>query len=184
MVLCKETANVGVIRGQGSARTSYLCPQCYQLQLQESKGRLQQGAEQAGTKSQFYLAAEPAAYQSLTKLPTCRLPGSSAPGAPGAPGVPGVPGDRCLHLGNSTFYQDSSDPGSRHQATRLGVNTEEERQRSTTDQLDKAGGLRTVGLEGQPCRTSGCAFFGSPDTNQLCSKCFSHPSRLPQASRV
>ena len=179
MFICKETANVGVIRGQGSARTSYLCPQCYQLQLQESKGRLQ-GGEQTGTKSQFYLAAEPAAYQSLTKLPTCRLPGSSVPGAPG---VPGVPGDRCLHLGNSTFYQDSSDPGSRHHATRLGVNTEEDRQ-STTDQLDKVGGLRTVGLEGQPCRTSGCAFFGSPDTNQLCSKCFSHPSRLPQASRV
>ena len=165
-----------MLRGQGSARTSYLCPQCYQLQLQESKGRLQ-SAEQVGTKSQFYLAAEPAAYQSLTRLPTCRLPGSSASG------VPGVPGDKCLHLGNSTFYQDSSDPGSRHQAIRLGVNAEEDRQ-STTDQLDKAGGLRTVGLEGQPCRTSGCAFFGSPDTNHLCSKCFSHPTRLPQASRV
>ena len=155
--LCKESD----IRGQGSARTSYLCPQCYQLQLQERKGRLQ-GAE---SKSQFHLAAEPAAYQSLTKLPS--LPGQ----------------DKCLHLGNSTFYQDVSDPGCRHQATRLGVNAEEDR-RSKTDQLDKAGGLRTVGLEGQPCRTSGCAFFGSPDTKHLCSKCFSQPTRLPQASRV
>ena len=150
-----------------------MCPPCYQLQLQERKGRTQ-GAEQ---KSQFYLAAEPVAYQSLTKLPTCRQPGSRAPG------VPGAPGDKCVHLGNSTFYQDSTDPGSRNQATSLCLNGEEDGQRSRTDQPDS--GLRTVPLEGQPCRTSGCAFFGSPDTNQFCSKCFSqHTARLPQASRV
>ena len=170
-----------IFRGQGSARTSYLCPQCYQHQLQESRGRVQGGEQHASTKSQFYLAADPAAYQSLTKLPTCRQPGSRASGASG---VPGVPGDKSIHLGNSTFYQDLSDPSSRHQATRLGMNAEQEQEQSKTDQLDKVGGLRTVGLEGQPCRTSGCAFFGSPDTDQLCSKCFSQPTRLPQASRV
>jgi len=164
-------------RGQGSARTSYLCPQCYQHQLQESKGRLQ-GGEQS--KSQFYLAADQAAYQSLTRLPVCRQPGARAPGLSGAP--PGASkSEKSLHLGNSTFYQDSSEPSSRHQVTRLGVNADEQ---PKTDQLDKVGGLRTVGLEGQPCRTSGCAFFGRPDTNQLCSKCFSQPTRLPQASRV
>ena len=146
-----------------------MCPQCYQHQLQESKGRLQV-AEHGSSKSQFYLAAEPAAYQSLTRLPGCRQPGARAPG------------DKSLHLPNSTFYRDSSDPGSSHQVSRLAVSSTEEE--GKTDQPDKVGGLRTVGLEGQPCRTSGCAFFGSPDTNQLCSKCFSQPTRLPQASRV
>merc|ERR1719400_2300316 len=132
------------------------------------------------SKSQFYLAADQAAYQSLARLPVCRQPGARAPGLSGAP--PGASkSEKSLHLGNSTFYQDSLDPGSRHQVTRLGVNSDEQ---SKTDQLDKVGGLRTVGLEGQPCRTSGCAFFGRPDTNQLCSKFFSQPTRLPQASRV
>ena len=185
-----------------------MCPQCYQRQLQESKGRLQgceqsksqflfyfilsyltlsylilsylQGGEHHSTgKSQFYLAADPAAYQSLTRLPTFRQPGACAPGSTSVPGASNS--EKSLHLGNSTFYQDSSNPGSRHQLTSLGVNAEEQ---AKTDQLDKVGGLRTVGLEGQPCRTSGCAFFGRPDTNQLCSKCFSQPTRLAQASRV
>ena len=174
-----------------------MCPQCYQHQLQESKGRLQvaehamsfilqitntnryqkyktvefgnqlQVAEHGSSKSQFYLAAEPAAYQSLTRLTGYRQPGARAPG------------DKSLHLANSTFYRD---PGSSHQVSRLAVSSTEEE--GKTDQLDKVGGLRAVELEARHCRTTGCAFFGSPDTNHLCSKCFSQPKGLPQASRV
>ena len=129
-----------------------------------------QVAEHGSSKSQFYLAAEPAAYQSLTRLPGCRQPGARAPG------------DKSLHLANSTFYRDSSDPGSSQQVSRLAVSSTEEE--GKTDQLDKVGGLRAVELEARHCRTTGCAFFGSPDTNHLCSKCFSQPNGLPQASRV
>jgi len=151
-------------RGQGSARTSYLCPQCYQQQLQENnKSRLasERSDQQVFGKSQFFVPVQPASHQSLTRLPTSSQPGLC---------------DKSLNLTNSSYNQSD--------VPRLASSMVDQ------DQVEKcSAGLRNVvftsGSEGQPCRTSGCAFFGSPDTNYLCSKCFSQHSRLvPQASRV
>ena len=161
--------------GQGSARTSYLCPQCYQQQLHQTKSH---GAQHGSGNSKFYVTADPATFEGLTRLSPCKQATLRSSG------------DRSLYLANSTFYQEGHIVPVSRSSPSPPLTVPVEAPPCAPRRTRGSSGWREAGLvpaelpDARPCRSSGCTFYGSSDTQQYCSRCFREQQRVPQASRV